>query len=50
MEYNVEVTTGAQEGVGTDANVFVTIEGSKGTTTEKKLQGNFFARNFQKGK
>ncbi|XP_022780748.1 uncharacterized protein LOC111321985 isoform X2 [Stylophora pistillata] len=47
--YKVEVTTGVQEGAGTDANVYLTVYGSNGETLEKKLS-NTFENNFEKGK
>ncbi|KAL9984866.1 hypothetical protein ACROYT_G007207 [Oculina patagonica] len=50
VPYEVEVTTGIQEGAGTDANVFITIYGSNGQSQEKKLKGNLFENNFEKGK
>lgn len=50
MPYEVEVTTGMQEGAGTDANVYITIYGSNGQSQEKKLSGKLFENNFEKGK
>ena len=47
--YQVQVTTGVQEGAGTDANVYLTVYGTKGETMEKKLI-NTFENNFEKGK
>lgn len=47
--YQVKVTTGVQEGAGTDANVYLTVYGTKGETMEKKLI-NTFENNFEKGK
>ena len=36
--------TDQPEELGTDSTVFITLKGSKGTSPERKLQGNFFAK------
>jgi len=47
-EYSLKVTTGSSLGAGTDANVFIKIIGTKGTTAEHKLEGSEDA--FDRGK
>ena len=52
-KYVVKVTTGNQLGAGTDADVFITIYGSKRDSKEMELKGGFFNRlknNFERGK
>ncbi|CAH3036690.1 unnamed protein product, partial [Porites evermanni] len=51
--YVVKVTTGKQLGAGTDADVFITIYGTKGDSEEMELTGGLFNRlknNFEMGK
>ena len=48
IDYRITVKTGDKFGAGTDANIFLTIVGSRGTTGEHKLNdlisGNAFER------
>uniref|UniRef100_A0A6B2KWS8 PLAT domain-containing protein n=1 Tax=Arcella intermedia TaxID=1963864 RepID=A0A6B2KWS8_9EUKA len=47
VSYKVFVTTGDRRGAGTDANVFITLFGTKGDSSERLLEspGNNFERN-----
>lgn len=44
----MKVTTGSSLGAGTDANVFIKVVGTRGTTGEHKLVGSEDA--FERGK
>ena len=46
--YLVSVTTGTMRGAGTDANVYVTLFGEKGTSGEKLLDND--PANFERGR
>lgn len=39
-EYALKITTGSSLGAGTDANVLITIIGTRGTTAVHKLVGS----------
>ncbi|WP_428957315.1 PLAT/LH2 domain-containing protein [Streptomyces sp. cg35] len=47
--YTIDVFTGSRSGAGTDANVYITLHGSKGSSTELQLD-NDGEDNFERGK
>lgn len=47
-EYNVSVYTGTVFGAGTDAKVYITLYGDKGSSSEVQLQGQG-GKNFENG-
>ena len=46
--YRVDIITGAMRGAGTDANVFMTLFGEKGTSGERSLDND--PANFERGR
>jgi hypothetical protein len=49
MLYYLEIKTGTESGAGTDANIFVTLVGDKGTTREERLNSHISGDAFENG-
>lgn len=49
VDYNISISTGTASGAGTDANVFVTIDGTRGSTGEVRLNGMISGNAFESG-